>query len=160
MPGRRVMTNKKFNELNLNNVTSLKPGEDYNDLKPNYVIFICTFDPFGKKLYRYTYENYCRETNLPLEDGTTKIFLNTKGKNQQLHVKIQQLKKSREWEGRYMKFEELLRKAETKGEDKGTSMMLKLIRRMSENGEAASIPRLSQDKNFLTEMLQKYHLNI
>lgn len=86
MPGRRVMTNKKFNELNLNNVTSLKPGEDYNDLKPNYVIFICTFDPFGKKLYRYTYENYCRETNLPLEDGTTKIFLNTKGKNQQLHV--------------------------------------------------------------------------
>lgn len=154
------MTNKKFNELNLNNVTSLKPGEDYNDLKPNYVIFICTFDPFGKKLYRYTYENYCRETNLPLEDGTTKIFLNTKGKNQQLHVKIQQLKKSREWEGRYMKFEELLRKAETKGEDKGTSMMLKLIRCMSENGEAASIPRLSQDKNFLTEMLQKYHLNI
>ena len=37
-------------------VSSLKPGQDFNDLKPGYVIFICTFDPFGKKLYRYTFE--------------------------------------------------------------------------------------------------------
>ena len=28
-------------------VTSLKPGEDYNQLKPSYIIFICSFDPFG-----------------------------------------------------------------------------------------------------------------
>ncbi|MBD5544662.1 MAG: Rpn family recombination-promoting nuclease/putative transposase, partial [Lachnospiraceae bacterium] len=37
-------------------VASLKPGDDFNDLKPGYVIFICTFDPFGKGLYRYTFE--------------------------------------------------------------------------------------------------------
>lgn len=30
----------------------LHPGEDFSDLEPNYVIFICCFDPFGKGLYR------------------------------------------------------------------------------------------------------------
>lgn len=46
-----------------------------------FTTFICTFDPFGKGLYRYTFENRCLEMDFPLEDGTTKIFLSTKGKN-------------------------------------------------------------------------------
>lgn len=60
-------------------VSSLKPGENYQQLKPSYIIFICTFDPFGKGLYRYVFEEYCKEAELPLGDGTQKIFLNTKG---------------------------------------------------------------------------------
>ena len=48
-------------------------------MKDNYVIFICTFDPFlqGKAFYRF--ENFCLDCNppLPLRDGTCKIFLNT-----------------------------------------------------------------------------------
>ena len=67
-----------------------------------------------------------------------------------------------------MKFEELLRKAEAEGETRGeargevrgTTKMLELIRCMSENGEADQIPRLTEDEEFRTEMLQKYHLNI
>ena len=62
-------------------VSSLRPGEDFNELKPGYVIFICTFDPFGMGLYRYTFEERCLECDLSLGDGTRKIFLNTKGKN-------------------------------------------------------------------------------
>ena len=62
-------------------VSSLKPGEDFNELKPGYVIFICTFDPFGEGLYRYTFEERCLESDIALGDGTRKIFLNTKGKN-------------------------------------------------------------------------------
>lgn len=62
-------------------ISSLKPGEDFNELKPSYVIFICTFDPFGKGLYRYTFENWCTECEIALGDETMKIFLNTKGKN-------------------------------------------------------------------------------
>lgn len=62
-------------------VSSLKPGQDFNDLKPGYVIFICTFDPFGKKLYRYTFEERCLERDFPLGDETKKIFLSTKGEN-------------------------------------------------------------------------------
>ncbi len=62
-------------------VSSLKPGEDFNELKPGYVIFICTFDPFGKGQYRYTFEERCLECDLALGDETRKIFLNTKGRN-------------------------------------------------------------------------------
>ena len=62
-------------------VASLKPGDDFSDLKPGYVIFICTFDPFGEGLYRYTFEEHCLETGKSLGDETRKIFLNTKGTN-------------------------------------------------------------------------------
>lgn len=62
-------------------VSSLKPGQDFNDLRPGYVIFICTFDPFGKKLYRYTFEERCLERDFPLGDETKKIFLSTRGEN-------------------------------------------------------------------------------
>ncbi|WMC91112.1 hypothetical protein [Kineothrix sp. MB12-C1] len=62
-------------------ISSLKPGDDFSELHPNYVIFICAFDPFGLGLYRYTFENRCLERGFPLGDETTKIFLNTKGKN-------------------------------------------------------------------------------
>lgn len=44
-------------------VTSLKPGEDYNQLKPSYIIFICSFDPFGEGRYQYVFEEYCRDAS-------------------------------------------------------------------------------------------------
>lgn len=62
-------------------ISSLKPGEDYNNLKPSFVIFICTFDPFERGLYQYTFEPRCLESDFPLQDGTKRIFLNTKGHN-------------------------------------------------------------------------------
>ena len=60
---------------------SLNPGDEYTDLKPLYVIFICNFDPFGEALYRYTFSMQCEEKNLPLNDGVKRIFFSTKGKN-------------------------------------------------------------------------------
>ena len=62
-------------------VTSLKPGEGFEELKPVYVIFICTFDPFDKGLYQYTFEPRCKESDFSLADETYRIFLNTKGTN-------------------------------------------------------------------------------
>ena len=47
------------------------------------MIFICMFDPFGDGLYQYTFEERCLENSRPLGDGTIKIFLNVKGKNNQ-----------------------------------------------------------------------------
>lgn len=44
---------------------------------------VCTFDPFGEGLYRYTFEERCLERDIALGDGTRKIFLSTKGKNKQ-----------------------------------------------------------------------------
>ena len=58
----------------------LDKGMDYNSLPKSFVIFICTFDPFGKEYYRYTFRNVCEElSSLSLDDGVTKMFFNTKG---------------------------------------------------------------------------------
>ena len=58
----------------------LERGEDYTSLRKSFVIFICTYDPFGEGRWVYTFENRCRENlDLPLGDGSTKIILNTKG---------------------------------------------------------------------------------
>lgn len=131
-------------------VSSLKPGDDFNDLKPGYVIFICTFDPFGEGLYRYTFEERCLERNIKLGDEIRKIFLNTKGKNEKevpkelihflkyvenstddyvsgikddsierLHEKVTALKRWRGLEAKYMTFEELLKRRESKGKAEG-----------------------------------------
>lgn len=58
----------------------ISKGEDYNQLKKSFVIFICTFDPFDKGRHIYTFENRCIEDpEIVLGDETTKVFLNTKG---------------------------------------------------------------------------------
>ena len=55
-------------------------GALYSALKPSFVIFICTFDPFGSGRHLYTFENICREdTDIRLGDETVKILLNTRG---------------------------------------------------------------------------------
>lgn len=165
-------------------VTSLKPGQDFQALRPSYVIFICDFDPFGKGLYRYTFENRCREEDFPLEDGAVRIFLSTKGQNPtevpaelvnflryvenstddcarqledkvvaKLHDRVTALKKSREWERSYMRFEELLQDAKKEEQ----SRVQKLISMMTEAGETDKLAKLA-DTVFLQEMYEKYHL--
>lgn len=65
-------------------VHMLPAGEvDYNRLSDSIIIFICTFDLFGKGLCRYTFENTCLEQpGLKLSDGAVRIFLNTRGKTE------------------------------------------------------------------------------
>ena len=61
--------------------TLLAPGEiDFNNMQPSYLITIMPFDLFGKGLYKYTFSMRCREyDDIFLEDGSTRIFLNTRG---------------------------------------------------------------------------------
>ncbi|MCC8164311.1 MAG: Rpn family recombination-promoting nuclease/putative transposase, partial [Lachnospiraceae bacterium] len=55
----------------------------YNLLNNTYIILIMTFDLFGYKKYRYTFEPVCREVpECRLEDGAVRIFLNTRGENE------------------------------------------------------------------------------
>lgn len=61
-------------------LSALSKGEDYVSLKKSYVIFICTFDPFGFDRKLYSFRNACREENIDLSDGSEKLFLNTEGK--------------------------------------------------------------------------------
>ncbi len=58
----------------------LEKGHMYEELKPTFIIFICTFDPFHQGLPIYTLRNRCIEQEgLELGDQTTKLFLNCKG---------------------------------------------------------------------------------
>lgn len=61
----------------------LESGEKrFDKLNPTYIIVICCFDLFGKDSYCYTFENrYLEFEDVSLGDETKKIFLNTKGKN-------------------------------------------------------------------------------
>ncbi len=61
----------------------LPPGEvDFDQLKDSYVIIIAPFDIFGKDRYRYTFRMKCDEIpELALGDGDIRIFLNTRGTN-------------------------------------------------------------------------------
>lgn len=174
-------------------LSSLHPGEDFNDLKPSFVVFICTFDPFDDALYRYTFEERCLENGMPLGDETKKIFLNTKGKNsedvpkqlvdflkyveqstgevaertndqalQQLHGKIESIKKSREWEARYVTLGEWMDQenleACLESREEGQVRMLTLISCMIADGCEEDIQRLENDGDFLGKMFKKYSL--
>ena len=58
----------------------LEKGEKYENLNASYIIFICTFDPFGRNLPMYTFTHCCEEENtIKLKDGETRLFLNSKG---------------------------------------------------------------------------------
>ena len=61
----------------------LAPGEiDFNRMPSAYLIMIAPFDLFGEGKFCYTFRMKCREADdLWMEDGATRIFLNTRGKN-------------------------------------------------------------------------------
>lgn len=57
----------------------MSAGATYDKLKQSYIIFINTFDLFGKGFPKYTFENVCRESSdIHLDDGTVKVFINAK----------------------------------------------------------------------------------
>lgn len=182
-----IVRRSRFYQAELD-IAELNPGDNYNNLPDSFVIFICTFDPFGKGLYRYTFTERCEENGEPLGDGTCKIFLNTKGTNSddvprelltflgyyvdssdeyvkkadnksinKLHNKIVTLKKSREWEDGYMKFEELLSNQEHIGFKKGTANSIITI--LSTKGEVTEdikeIIESETDINILNAWLTK-----
>ena len=108
-------------------LNTIEKGESYHKLKESYVIFICTFDPFGKGKPEYSFENYCaQDKELTLKDGAKKIFFNSKsydqetdpdiqaflkyvnGENsensfvQEIAERVEQIKENQEWRREYM----------------------------------------------------------
>lgn len=65
-------------------VTLLEPGDvDFSKLNDSYFIMISCFDIFGLGKYRYTCRMTCDEVpGAVLQDGAVRIFLNTKGTEQ------------------------------------------------------------------------------
>ena len=62
----------------------LLAGLEYGQLPDSYVIFVCDFDPFYKRRYRYTFDTVCKEDDtVCLEDGNHTVFLSTCGENEE-----------------------------------------------------------------------------
>ncbi|MDR2504489.1 MAG: Rpn family recombination-promoting nuclease/putative transposase [Oscillospiraceae bacterium] len=60
--------------------TALKRGEKYHQLRPCYVIYICTFDPYDKGLYLYTAESrIVEDLSVRHEDEAYTLYFNVKG---------------------------------------------------------------------------------
>ena len=58
----------------------IQKGQKYTTLNDSYVIFICTFPVFTGNRHKYTFRNVCIEDyDIALNDGATKLFLSTKG---------------------------------------------------------------------------------
>jgi len=123
----------------------IEKGADYSELPQSFVIFICTFDTFGKGRWKYTFKNVCEEdAGLMLNDGTTKVFFNTAGnigginsaaKNilkfiesneteddftNKLAQEVKKVKENKEWKVEYMTLLMREREKYREGEIKGT----------------------------------------
>ena len=120
----------------------------YRELRKSYVIFICTFDPFGKGLPMYHFTYRCKEdSSLEMGDLTENIYLNARAADktedkalgdflsyvnsgkagseftQALDAETKRVTNDEEWRERYVTWEMDLKiiqeDAEKKGEKKG-----------------------------------------
>ena len=131
-------------------ISLIEKGAHYKALKKSYIIYICTFDPFGRGRHIYHFENLCREDpTIRLNDGTEKVFLNTKGIKEaeaslddagedlrnllgyfesrvpqdaytgELEEAVRAAKEHREWRREYMKLEAMTQRIRWEGREEG-----------------------------------------
>ena len=142
----------------------LEKGEDYTALRRSFVIFICTYDPFGKGRYAYTFENRCREdSGVALGDKSAKIVLNTKGRvgeaggdlkallrymdgaapespyTRALDAAVTEIRADKKWRREYMVLNELLRENRRMGRYQMQVEMLRKFRNRFASEEMAEI---------------------
>lgn len=72
-------------------INQLQRGQQYDELRPTFIIFICTFDPFGRGQYRYSFQNMCAEEDMPLGDGAHKLFFSTVGTKGEISDELRQV---------------------------------------------------------------------
>ena len=161
----------------------IEKGLPYTALNTSYVIFICTFDPFGKGNYQYTFRTLCQEdTTFALEDGTTRIFFNTKGNleeapeelrellqyietnqpegtfTKQLDHEVERAKQNEKWRREYMK--ELLHDFDMKeeGRREGKQEMNRLIQLLAEQNRMEDIVLSAQDAEYQKKLFEEFQI--
>ena len=143
----------------------LEQGQPYENLKPSYVIFICTFDHFKMDEPVYFFRSWDVEKGLPLKDLSYTIVLNTKcspekvpealkpfyeylndpKKNQaseltrMIDERVRKFN-SNEWRQKYMTFEYILNERERKSFAEGAAKEKREIaKNMKEEGIAKEV---------------------
>ena len=153
----------------------LQQGQPYKDLKPSYVIFICTFDLFKMDEPVYFFRSWDVEKGLPLEDLSYTIVLNTKcspgkvpealkpfyeylndpKKNQaseltrMIDERVRKFN-SDEWRTRYMTFEYILNERAREEFEKGEAVGLEKGRK-----EGEAIGAAQKQREIAKSMLQE-----
>ena len=70
-------------------VSMLGKSKPYENLPDTFILFFCTFDYLEKGLPVYTFKTTCCEdTAIALEDGITKIIINSKAATQEKNAKL------------------------------------------------------------------------
>lgn len=130
--------------LSANDMDSIVPGMDYDDMRDSFVIFVCSFDPFGRELPCYSITPCCREDAVEMPDGTTRVFVNatawdkcadqrlaaflrylssgTIGEDdftRELDDAVQRIKRQPEWRRKRMKLERYLEEQRIKAVKEG-----------------------------------------
>ena len=143
----------------------LTRGDTYRLLRESYIIFICTFDEFGKGRHKYSFENICLEdAEIKLEDGSHKIFLCAAGTmddcsermkdfldyiaggtesgalSDRLRTEVEKSKANEKWRLDYMTLEEKYRE---KYEEGKTDLLVRKVCKKLQKGK--SIPQIADE---------------
>lgn len=170
---------------------ALLTGETYDQLPDTYVIFICDFVPFDSRLYRYNIRNVVRETNELLKDGNQTIILSTQGTNPSevpvelvnflkyvgqdtdeaetnddyvrlLQEQIKRIKQNRDWEGKYMLLEEMMRdereEGRQEGRQEGQERMSQLILLLIKQNRNEDIAKAAADRDYQEQLFKEFNL--
>ena len=166
---------------------ALLTGETYDQLPDTYVIFICDFAPFDSRLYRYNIRNVVRETNELLKDGNQTIILSTQGTNPSevpvelvnflkyvgqdtdeaetnddyvrlLQEQIKRIKQNRDWEGKYMLLEEMMRDEREEGRQEGQERMSQLILLLIKQNRNEDIAKAAADRDYQEQLFKEFNL--
>ena len=165
----------------------IEKGQSYDILKTSYVIFICTFDFFEKNRSIYEFENICvDDSDIKLNDGTHKIFLNTKGNRDGISEELQMLldyfdgrepesqlakdidrkvfeaRNNKQWRREYMSYQMELdkqyRNGREEGREEGMDNISKLLKLLVAEKKYDEIEKISEDKEYQKELLKKYKI--
>lgn len=122
----------------------MNKSQSYRTLPDSTILFICTFDPFGKGLAQYTIRGRCDEnTEITIDDGAERILYNCcyegedipeelrklydyieTGKSssdltERIDNAVEEAKKIEEWRSGYMKEMALFMEAKEEGREEG-----------------------------------------
>lgn len=161
----------------------LAVGASYSDLKRSYIIFICTYDPFGIDEPVYYFQTWDCKNNLNLGDYAFTIVLNTKCSpekvpqqlrafyeymNDSSKVEGSQLVKDiddrvrkynlSDWRNKRMRFEELRREQYEKGLAEATERLNKLGLLLRDAGRVDDLFRSMADSAFQQQLLEEFGL--
>ena len=157
----------------------LRKGMDYPELRKSFVVFICTFDPYGKGLPVYHFTNRSKEDNsLEMGDLTENIFLNAKAANntedkelaaflryvnsglaqnaftREIDKETKRVRRDRDWRERVVTWEMDLRimqkRAHEKGKKEGKQEVAEALRKKGmSEAEIAEVTGLPEKKETL-----------